>query len=256
MAPAVAFVELADALRSKQEKWTSEERNLIESCRHKAARNFFVGAIGANTVVWAATFKLDRIFRISSSIAAGAFFGLLGMNRALNSCVEHILTLDGSRLQKELAHILVTKFPDDPKTMQLIPKHFFSEKVFDDSNDHPKLRWRNRNFYSDNVVHGQNIGDHDSRDDSNSETNNYSQRKRTNLRSSHVVINPGHDTMAEADPLDFILGYSAPVEATHDPNTPTKPQGGVHNRAHRRAHRRRRIRHPEGLSNLDHAIPA
>lgn len=37
--------------------------------------------------------------------------------------------------------------------MRLITKHFYSEKVFDDSStDQPKIRWRYRNFFSDNVA--------------------------------------------------------------------------------------------------------
>jgi hypothetical protein len=65
----------------------------------------------------------------------------------------------------------VTKYQDDPQKMQLISKHFYSEKVFDDS-DQPKLRWRYRNFFSDNVAHGQRTHEGDS--PSNSENNSYS----------------------------------------------------------------------------------
>ena len=67
---------------------------------------------------------------------------------------------------------IVTKYRDDPWRMQLISKHFYSEEVFDDSTaDRPKIRWRYRNFFSDNVVHGQRTNESDS--PSNSERNSH-----------------------------------------------------------------------------------
>ena len=36
---------------------------------------------------------------------AGALFGLRRFSRSLSSCVDHILALDGSRMQKELANM-------------------------------------------------------------------------------------------------------------------------------------------------------
>ena len=67
---------------------------------------------------------------------------------------------------------IVTKYRDDPWRMQLISKHFYSEEVFDDSTaDRPKIRWRYRNFFSDNVVHGQRTNESDS--PGNSERNSH-----------------------------------------------------------------------------------
>lgn len=51
---------------------------------------------------------------------------------------------------------ILRKYGDDSTTMQLITKHFYSEKVFDDSTTNlPKIRWRHRNFFSDNVAFNQ-----------------------------------------------------------------------------------------------------
>lgn len=51
---------------------------------------------------------------------------------------------------------ILRKYGDDSTPMQLITKHFYSEKVFDDSSsDQPKIRWRYRNFFSDNVAFSQ-----------------------------------------------------------------------------------------------------
>ena len=67
---------------------------------------------------------------------------------------------------------IVTKYRDDPWIMRLISKHFYSEEVFDDSTaDRPKIRWRYRNFFSDNVVHGQRTNESDS--PGNSERNSH-----------------------------------------------------------------------------------
>lgn len=67
--------------------------------------------------------------------------------------------------------------------MQHISKHFYSEKVFDDS-DQPKLRWRYRNFFSDNVAHGQRTHEGDS--PSNSENNSPSNSHGDPHKDSHT----------------------------------------------------------------------
>lgn len=73
---------------------------------------------------------------------------------------------------------MVTKYHDKPSVMQLISKHFYSERLFDDSTSNtPKFRWRYRNFYSDNVVHGQTTHDPDSYDKSQGDSHNDSYEK-------------------------------------------------------------------------------
>lgn len=73
---------------------------------------------------------------------------------------------------------MVTKYQSDPLLMKLISKHFYSEKIFDDSTSNtPKLRWRYRNFYSDNVVHGHRTHNHGSIDKSQGDTHNDSYDK-------------------------------------------------------------------------------
>lgn len=59
----------------------------------------------------------------------------------------------------------MTKYHNDPRTMQHISKHFFYEEVFDDSTlDRPKIRWRYRNFFSDDVAHAQRTHYNDPKD--------------------------------------------------------------------------------------------
>lgn len=48
----------------------------------------------------------------------------------------------------------------DHWTMQLISKHFYLERVFDDSSiDQPKLQWRYRTFFGDQIIHPQRTSD-------------------------------------------------------------------------------------------------
>ncbi|KAF2300053.1 hypothetical protein GH714_007687 [Hevea brasiliensis] len=54
----------------------------------------------------AATWKLSRFARVSLSGGAAAFVGMRRFNKAINSCLDHILDLDGSRMQRELANIM------------------------------------------------------------------------------------------------------------------------------------------------------
>ena len=86
---------------------------------------------------------------------------------------------------------IVTKYRNDPLKMELISKHFYSERVFDDStSDHPKLRWRYRSFFGDNVAHGQKTHDQDSNDNFNSEshTDSYTSARNDSKRDSDIKI--------------------------------------------------------------------
>ncbi|XP_057450256.1 uncharacterized protein LOC130741390 [Lotus japonicus] len=271
-----ALFDLEQVLITKRGKLSIEEARVIPSCKSNAVRDLTVGALAGGTAVWAATWKLSKPFRINLSAGAGVFFGLWMLERSLYSCVDHILTLDGTILQKELANIMVTKYHDKPSVMQLISKHFYSERLFDDSTSNtPKFRWRYRNFYSDNVVHGQTTHDPDSYDKSQGDSHNDSYEKsqgdslndssgksksksenvtgskKSNLETKQIFTKPGTDIMSEVDPLDCLFGYGgAPVEEIRGPNTSNK-QSGTHNRGHRRLHRRRRMRNHNDLSNSE-----
>ncbi|KAG5122972.1 hypothetical protein JHK82_029709 [Glycine max] len=161
------------------------------------------------------------------------------------------------------AGLMVTKYQSDPSLMQLISKHFYSERIFDDStSNNPKLRWRYRNFFSDNAVHGHRTHDRESNDksqehshnDSNDKSLGWSENvthsKRTNLETKRTFENA--DIMSEGDPLDCLFSYAPPVEDIHHSNSPNKPSG-IHNRARRRSHRRRRMRNHDDLSNSESA---
>ncbi|XP_027360381.1 uncharacterized protein LOC113868735 [Abrus precatorius] len=261
-----ALVDLEKVLISKNQKLTPKESNVLLSFKSKAVRDFTASSLAGGISVWAATWKLRKPFRINLSAAAGGFFGLWMFHRTLDSCAEQILTMDGSILQKELANILVTKYQNDPYLMRLMSKHFYSERIFDDStSNNPKLRWRYRNFFSDNAVHGHRTHDNESYDnksqgDSHNDSTynsqggseNVTDSKKTNLETNHTFIKAGPDVVTDLDPLDCLFGYPAPVEGIQHSDSPDKPSG-KHNRSHRRIHRKRRMRNHEDLSNSEHA---
>ncbi|KAL6343438.1 hypothetical protein AAG906_024803 [Vitis piasezkii] len=240
-----ALVELEQTLRTKQGGLTPPEVSILLSCRSKAVNSFTTGACVASALVWATTRRLDKMFRFNLSAGSAVSFGLWRFSRSLDSCLAHIMALDGSRMQKELATIIVNKYQDNPWRMQLISNHFYSEKVFDDStSDKPKLRWRHRNFFGDSASHNQ--GTHDDDDDDHvidSQNDNHSYKN--DLESKQVHVKPGIDMMA--DPLDCLLEAAAGGEI-HPDSISTSHR--IHTRSHKRSHRRRRMRHQEASSEL------
>ncbi|XP_057856313.1 uncharacterized protein LOC131065722 isoform X2 [Cryptomeria japonica] len=145
-----ALAELELKLRSPKNKLTNEEENVLRECKEKAVRFFMTGGLVALGVTWAVTRQLTLVSRLNTSGAAAVLSGMWGSDKALNSCLDHILSLEGSRLQRELATILLTKHSNNPWRMRLVNKHYYLEKVFDDSNmEVPLSRWRHRNVSGD-----------------------------------------------------------------------------------------------------------
>ncbi|XP_020230153.1 uncharacterized protein LOC109810949 [Cajanus cajan] len=255
----VSVLDLHEVLKSKRNKFTLQEEEIYESCTTKIASDFLSGALAGFTAVWSATFKLSKLFRLSLSVGAGYYYALRLSSRSSDSCAEQILAMDGSMLQKELANIMVTKYQNDSSQMWLMSKHLYLERVFDDSTSNsPKLRWRYRNFFSDNAVHDhhwlhdhesyENSQDHsqiDSNDKSKGRSENVTGTKRINLKTK-CTFDAASVTKLEVDPLDFLFGYAAPVEVNDHSNSPNKPsESGIHNLVQRRSHRRRRMRNDE-----------
>ncbi|XP_028773524.1 uncharacterized protein LOC114730592 [Neltuma alba] len=258
-----ALWKLEQVLMSKREKLTPQEADILSSCKSKALDDFIDSASLAGIVAWSATWKLKRSFRVNLTAGAAAVFGLRRLLRSLDSSIDHILQQDGSIMQKELADILVTQFQNDPSKMRLISKYFYTERVYDDStSNHPKLRWRYRNSYSDDLVNGQRKLDYDFSDssfsDSYDDSKNSSQSSpreasdgaKTSLETKHIFINPVLEREEGTDPLDYLFAFGGPVEEFHHSSTPNKPPG-IHNRGHRRGHRRRRMRHHQDLPNSE-----
>ncbi|KAG5061661.1 hypothetical protein JHK87_002690 [Glycine soja] len=250
---AAALLELDRVLKSKKEMLTPREANILLSWKSKSLMDLAAGALGGTAAAGAATWKLDGLFRICLSAGFGTYCGPWMFNRSSYSHADQILTMDGSILQKELANITVTKYQNDPLLMRLISKHLYLERIFDDStSNNPTLRWRYRNFFSDNAVNGHRTHDRESNDKSQGRSENVTDSKRTNLKTKRTFKNASPDIMSEGDPLDCLFGYAPPVEEIHHSNFPNKPSG-IHNRARRKSHRRRRMHNHEDLSNSESA---
>ncbi|KAL9410621.1 hypothetical protein AB3S75_044404 [Citrus x aurantiifolia] len=180
--------ELEQVLRTKQERLTSGEANILLTSKSRALRDFTAGFLIGSGITWLATWKLNKFLRVNISGGAAVVFGLWRFGRSIESSVDQILAANGSRLQKELANIMVNKYRDNPWGMQLMTKHFYSEKVYDDSAlDQPKLRWRYKNYFSDNVPQSQRTHESDSQGESHSD----SDTEAYNEAHSHLKNDPG-----------------------------------------------------------------
>ncbi|QCD91840.1 uncharacterized protein LOC114171498 isoform X2 [Vigna unguiculata] len=256
------LADLEKVLITKKENLTPQEANILHSWKTRFVSDFTASALAGSAAAWTATLNVSKAIRTYLSVGAGTIFGNWLGNRILYSRADQILTMDGSILQKELANIMVTKYQNDPSVMQLMSKHFYLERIFDDSSNNPKLRWRYRNFFSE-AVHGHRTHDQDSYDKSEDHSHNDSNDKsqgrsenvtnsqKPNLETKHTFINSAPDTSWEPDPLDCVFGYAHPLENTINSDSPNKQPSGTQNRVHRRSRRRRRMRDHETLSNSE-----
>ncbi|XP_042517226.1 uncharacterized protein LOC122091389 isoform X2 [Macadamia integrifolia] len=236
-----ALVELEQIFRSSKYQLTREEANVFHTCRARSVRDFIVGACVASGAVWTATRSLRYAMRINLSVGAAVFSGGWRFNRSLDSCLGDILSLEGSRMQKELANLILKKYRDDPWRMQLVNKHFYLEKVFDDlSIDKPISRWRHRNFFGENVAQSQRTQNVDS----DSEPTDMEAKQSVMMTSSVDVI---------ADPLDCVFGgYGGKGEEIHHLDTTgVSPRRRI--RANKRAHRRHQMQQQEVSSTSQFA---
>eukprot|EP00268_Persea_americana_P024727 TRINITY_DN24154_c0_g1_i2.p1 TRINITY_DN24154_c0_g1~~TRINITY_DN24154_c0_g1_i2.p1 ORF type:complete len:240 (-),score=43.81 TRINITY_DN24154_c0_g1_i2:365-1084(-) len=226
-----ALAELEQVLRSSKENLTREEEDVLRTCKGKAVRNFTIGACVASGVVWTATRKLSYGYRINSAGGAAVLSGMWTFDRSLNSCLDHILEWEGSRMQRVLANLILTKYRNDPWRMQLVNKHFYAEKVFDDSNpDRLLARWRHRSFFGANAAQ-------------RTQDDNYNDKP--DLEPKQFTMSPAEDLIA--DPLDCIFGNAGSSdEIHHAENVSVLPRR--HSRSHKRAHRRHRAAHSEDAS--------
>uniref|UniRef100_A0A6V7QSR1 Uncharacterized protein n=1 Tax=Ananas comosus var. bracteatus TaxID=296719 RepID=A0A6V7QSR1_ANACO len=224
------LAELEEVLRSKpsKDRVSAWEEAVLQSCKARAIRDFTVGACVSSAIVWSACRRLTHGQRFNISVGSAIIGGMWKFDRSLNACVEQILGLEGSRIQKELASLILTKHSDNTSKVQLVSKHFYPEQVFNDLNpDKPFIRWRSRNAYVDNSSLQQ-------RSEDNEDSNSYDGRDRQLKQINRSAVG---DMIA--DPLECIFGYpESGMEANQDDN-----KGTLHKRqlrARKRAHRRYR----------------
>eukprot|EP00252_Welwitschia_mirabilis_P008100 TRINITY_DN19805_c0_g1_i1.p1 TRINITY_DN19805_c0_g1~~TRINITY_DN19805_c0_g1_i1.p1 ORF type:complete len:228 (-),score=45.36 TRINITY_DN19805_c0_g1_i1:395-1078(-) len=221
-----ALAELESRLKSYKFKLTSTEENTLRECKDKAVKEFMFGSLIASGVTWTATSRFGFRNRLNAAGAAAMVTGIWRFRSALNSSLDHILSLDGSRLQRELATIILANHSHNPKRMQLVSKYYYVEKVFDDSNlEVPVSRWRHRNVSGDSQSFRR------VEDLTNSQK---ASGKPQNSDSSVILGRKASDLYV--DPFEFLFTEEQKCEET-SLRANGKPERR-HSRRHRRANRR------------------
>ncbi|XP_039007861.1 uncharacterized protein LOC120135708 [Hibiscus syriacus] len=103
-----ALIELEQKLRSQKERLTPQEENIFQRCKSSALNQFTAGLIVGGGLVWEATWKLNRLLRVNLSSGAAIILGFWRFGNSLESSVDRILALDGTRMQSELANMYVS----------------------------------------------------------------------------------------------------------------------------------------------------
>ncbi|KAL2463854.1 uncharacterized protein Fot_53510 [Forsythia ovata] len=123
---------------NEQERMTSEEANVLSSCGANATRDFIIDFGGSSVVTWPATQRLSNFYRSNLTLGVAAFCGMWRFTRSVDSSIEHILSLEGSRVQRELANMTYyseeTDAPkNDPKktNMGLGPRQVYANAAGD-----------------------------------------------------------------------------------------------------------------------------
>ncbi|KAL3634531.1 hypothetical protein CASFOL_021585 [Castilleja foliolosa] len=206
--------ELEKVLRSSKRAnvpLTLQESKVLMACREQSLRDFYVVLCGSVGNFARSTRRLLRSSdRGNLALGVGAACSFWTRLRSDKSSVQHILSLEGSRIQKELINILMKKYQHMPWVMQLLSKQFYSEEVYDDSSvDRPTFRWRYRNFSGEPFNHYQSIYYGDEPDSNENDT------KKVTLEPNQVHMKVSGD--APDDPFDLVFGFSESAENVAKP---------------------------------------
>ncbi|KAI3993079.1 hypothetical protein MKX01_009822 [Papaver californicum] len=235
-----ALIDAEEYLKSVKYKFTQAEENALETFKGKLARNFCIGVGLGTAAVWAATKRFGYGHRINLAGGAGIFSGFFVFRKSLDSSLETILSLEGSRLQSEFAKILLIKHGDNPRITQMIEKYFYKENVYDDSSvDRTIARWRHRSFFGENSAPGQIKHDDVYGADTDSE-----QKKVVDPTPSPITAFRS-SVEVSADPFDCLFGYSETLEEKSQPYISPEVPPKRRSRRHKKTARRHRKRHFE-----------
>ncbi|KAI5649173.1 hypothetical protein M9H77_35178 [Catharanthus roseus] len=240
MALGQLLVELEQALRNTEGVFTSKEANVFLKCRATCVRDFTLGLSTGAIITWLATKRVPGLLRLNLTAGVAFCSGMWTFKRASDNCVQHILSLEGTRLQKELGTIMLKKYQDDPLIMQRVSKYFYSEEVYDDASDKPRLRWRYRNFFTESSSETS----HDEKMNNNIKASETSDQKRVHL--NRFIQNKKKEQMntvvdAMDNPFDCIFGSSESSDESHSDASGKSFTRTA--RGNKRSHRRHRKRH-------------
>ncbi|KAL6571486.1 hypothetical protein OROHE_003129 [Orobanche hederae] len=237
-----ALLDLEQILRSKRESLTLQEANVLMAWRGRAMRDFTIGFGGVSVVTWLATPRLRNLFRINLTLGAGAAYGIWRFGRSVQSSLQHVLSLEGSRIQRELA-IMLKKYYHDPRVLLHLSKHFYQEEVYNDTSvDRPTFRWRYRNFSGETVDHSQSTSynSEETRSDENGV-------KKTTMEPNQVHVNSAGD--ATENPFDLIFGISESAESVAN-TVEVSSLSRKQRRKEKRSRRRHRRHHHQEESDM------
>ncbi|KAL1536131.1 hypothetical protein AAHA92_28826 [Salvia divinorum] len=226
-----ALMHLESVLRSKQAQLTPQEVNVLQSWRDRAERDLSVGGLAGSVTSWLVTKRLDKQLRILLSAGAGSLFGLVLLNRSIRSSVDYMLSLQGTRVQGELAHIILRNNQSNGWAYQCVSKYFYPEVVFVDSSvDKAFYRWRYRNLSGDAIA---------SQTQSITEANsNEKNAKMITKETEQVYASAGSNT-AE-NPFDVIFGLPENTKEVSNQADAPKILSRRQTRKKKRLHRRHR----------------
>ncbi|XP_019107999.1 uncharacterized protein LOC104906676 isoform X2 [Beta vulgaris subsp. vulgaris] len=260
----IVLDELVQSLISKKgpEKLTEQEAAVFARCKSQVFRNCAIGGSVAT-----ATRKLNSFSRLALAGGASFLTAIWSLHKSVDSCVDHILAMDGSRMQYELKKInrarkqeceggvardggrrrILDKFGNDPEKMQLFSKHFYCEEVFNDSTPgQPKSYYRQRNLYVDDqrTADGSSSQVSDKKGVLHNQRNDDSNIKMRNPTAEikQVPIISGIHVFGYGDPIDVLFGHSSPNEELHHPDE-SGNSAKVQSHRQRRARRRHKVRH-------------
>ncbi|XP_074577336.1 uncharacterized protein LOC141833739 isoform X2 [Curcuma longa] len=221
------LLELEKTLRSKPngEKITPREELVLHACKSKSIRDFTVGFCASSAAVWA---------------GSAIFCGMWRFNNSLNVCVDQLLALEGSRIQRELANVILSKHADSPEKVRLVRKHYYPEQVFSDLNpDQTTFRWRLRNVYMDSTSHRtDSVEDNYNHDKQDLKPDQFSYQGAPvgDMLVDRYQGAPVGDMIV--DPLDCIFGYPESIKEIKQSDDTVVPS-----RRRLRAYKRRLHRH-------------
>ncbi|XP_057783461.1 uncharacterized protein LOC131001167 [Salvia miltiorrhiza] len=232
-----ALLDLGPVPGSKKGQWTPEEVNLLHSWKAPARRDFYVGGLVGSVASWLVMKRLPQKPRLLLSAGTGVVFGLTLLVRSANSSLDYMLSLHGTRVQRELVLRMLNRHQNDPRVHQRISKYFYAEVVYNDSSvDKALYRWRYRNSSGD-LITPQTQG--------SPETNsNENDVKMTAKETKQVYASAGGNTVE--NPFDLIFGLPESIEEVPDqPDAPRILSRRQTRREKRLHHRRRHVRHEE-----------
>ncbi|KAH6757106.1 hypothetical protein C2S53_002527 [Perilla frutescens var. hirtella] len=238
MGALIVYLELLVRLEKLKEQLTPQEVHLMQARNSLANRDFVGGLCIGSLAAWLATKRLPRMPRTAISAGAGAFSGLLLLAKSHESTVDYLVSLQGTRIQAELAHIMLKKYQNDPWVRTRVYKYFYPEVVYGDASvDWPVYRWRYRNSFVDPVALQSTPNSEETETDSNE-----NDVKKTSTETKQAYMNAGECDDDVESPFDLVLRHPESAEDGPQAQANNAPRSLPRRQSRREKRLRRRRR--------------